>query len=259
MNGILTIAGKDIKTYFQSPLFYMVAGVCAIVWSFVFGAAVDQFMGASVAQMMQSMQGEGDQGINLHRTVIAYHVSIVNLLMIMSCAALAMRLLAEEKKQRTFDLLLTSPVTATDIAVGKWLAGTVAAWGLIFVSLIYPLSLAVFGKLEWGPLASSYLGLMLLSSVYISVGLFASSLTESSVLAIIMAILFNFMLFFISAPAQTVDGAVAKAVFEHLSIGTHLSAFVGGSVGLAAVTFFVSLIFLFTLLTQRVIESARWR
>ncbi len=255
------IAERDLKTYFMSPLFYVIAGICTVVWSFVFGTAIDQFMGASVMQMVQSMQGEnGEQsGLNLHRTVIAYHVSIVNLLMIMSCAALSMRLLAEEKRQRTFDLLLTSPVTATDIALGKWLAGTLASWALIFVSLLYPLSLLYFGKLEWGPLAASYLGLMLLSSVYISVGLFASSLTDSPVLAVIMAILFDFMLFFISAPAQSAEGPVEKAFFEHLSIGGHLGSFVGGSIGLSSLAFFLSLIFLFTLLTQRVIESARWR
>ncbi len=259
MRGAFVIASRDLKTYFMSPLFYIVAGVCAIVWSFVFGTAIDQFMSASVSQMMQSMQGENDPGINLHRTVIAYHASIVNLLMIMAAAALSMRLLAEEKKQRTFDLLLTSPVSATDIALGKWLAGTLASWALLAVTALYPLSLAIFGPLEWGPLATTYIGLMLLAGVYISVGLFASSLTESSVLAVVMSILFSFMLFFISAPAQSADGPVEKAVFEHLSIGTHLATFVGGSIGVSAVVFFASLIFLFTLLTQRVIESARWR
>ncbi len=259
MRGLLVIAGKDLKTYFMSPLFYMIAGICTIVWSFVFGTAIDQFMGASVSQMMQSMQGDAAEGINLHRTVIAYHASIVNLLMIMATGALSMRLLSEEKKQRTFDLLLTSPVTATDIAVGKLIAGTLAAWGLLAVSLLYPLSLTVFGRLEWGPLATTYIGLMFLAGVYVSVGLFASSLTESSVLAVVMAILFDFMLFFISAPAQSADGPVQKAIFEHLSIGSHLSTFVSGSIGLSAVVFFSSLIFLFTLLTQRVIESARWR
>lgn len=259
MRGAFVIAGRDLKTYFMSPLFYVVAGVCTIVWSFVFGTAIDQFMAASVAQMMQSMQGENDAGINLHRTVIAYHASIVNLLMIMAAAALSMRLLSEEKKQRTFDLLLTSPVTATDIAVGKWMAGTLASWGLLAITALYPLSLGIFGPIEWGPLATTYIGLMLLAGVYIAVGLFASSLTESSVLAVVMSILFSFMLFFISAPAQSADGPIEKAVFEHLSIGTHLSTFVGGSLGVSAVVFFASLIFLFTLLTQRVVESARWR
>lgn len=261
MRGAFVIAKKELKTYFQSPLFYVIAGICTFVWSFVFGTAIDQFMGATVSMMMNALQqgGSEPEGINLHRTVIAYHASIVNLLMIMATAALSMRLLAEEKRQRTFDLLLTSPVTATEIAVGKWLAGTIAAWALLLVSAIYPLSLLFYGPLEWGPLASTYLGLMCLAGVYVSVGLFASSLTESSVLAVIMAILFNFMLFFLSAPAQTAEGPIEKAFFDHVSIGAHLSGFVGGSVGVASLVFLASLIFLFTLLTQRVIESARWR
>lgn len=259
MRGAIVIAKRDLKTYFMSPLFYVIAGVCAVVWSFVFGIALDQFMGASVAVMMKSMQGEQGIGPNLHKTVIAYHGSVVNLFMVMACSALSMRLLAEEKRQRTFDLLLTSPVTATDIAVGKWIAGTLAAWGVLAVSAVYPISLLIFGKIEWGPLLTMYLGLMFLTGIYTSVGLFASSLTESSILAVIMAILFNFMLFFIGAPAATAEGAIEKAFFEQLNLGAHLGTFAEGTIGLSAVVFCVSVIFLFTLLAQRVIESARWR
>lgn len=257
--GFWAIAVKDLRGYFMSPLIYVIGGVCAVLWSLVFGIGVDQFVGASVSQMIQAMQGDASQTLNLHRMLIAYHVSVANLVMVIACSALSMKLLSEEKKQRTFDLLLTSPVTATDIAVGKLLAGTLAAWALCFLNMAYPLSLLIFSKLEWGPLASAYLGLILLSCVYVSIGLFASSLTESSVLAVIIAILGNFMLFFISSPAQSVESQFAKAVFEQLNVGNHLQEFVGATVSLSGLAFFFSVIALFTLLTQRVIESARWR
>ncbi len=255
MRGAFVIAGKDLKNVFASPLIWIVAGVCSLVWSFVFASAIEQFMRASVSQSMQGAEA----GVNLHRTVIAYHVSLVNLLMIMAVAALTMRLLSEEKKQRTFDLLLTSPVTATDIAVGKWMAGTLMSWALLFVSALYPVSLAFFGELEWGPLASAYLCMMMLTGVYVALGLFASSLTESAVVAVILAIVFNFMLFFIGAPGQNAESALTKAIFEQLNIGSHLSTFINGSFSIAGAAFFVSLIVMFVLLTQRVIESARWR
>lgn len=255
MRGAFVIAGKDLRTVFMSPIIWVVAGVCSLVWSFVFSSAIEQFMRATVSQSLQGAEG----GINLHRTVIAYHVSLVNLLMIMAVAALTMRLLSEEKKQRTFDLLLTSPVSAAEIAVGKWIAGTVMAWSLVFVSALYPLSLAFFGQLEWGPLVAAYLCMMMLTGVYVSLGLFASSLTESAVVAVILAIVFNFMLFFIGAPGQNAESPVSKAIFEQLNIGSHLSTFVNGSFSIAGAAFFLSLIVMFVLLTQRVVESTRWR
>jgi ABC-2 type transport system permease protein len=180
-------------------------------------------------------------------------------LMIMSTAALTMRLLSEEKKQRTFDLLLTAPITAADIAIGKWIAGTAMAWALLAVSALYPISLVAFTSLEWGPLLSSYLCLMMLTGVYVALGLFASSLTESAVISVIMAIIFNFMLFFIGAPGQNAESPVTKAIFEQMNIGSHLNTFVNGNFSVAGATFFLSLIVLFVLLTQRVVESARWR
>lgn len=256
MRGAIVIAKKDLRNAFLAPLFYIVAAVCAIVWSFVFATAIEQFQRASVSQMMQ---GQVDGGVNLHRTVIAYHLSLTNLLMIMATAALSMRLLSEEKKQRTYDLLLTAPVTAAEIAIGKFIAGTLTAWGLLLVSLLYPLSLLPFGALEWGPLASSYLGLMLLTAVYVALGLFASSLTESAVVAVILAVIFNFMLFFLGAPGQNAESPVTKAIFEQLNIGTHLTTFVNGSFTIAGATLFISMIVMFVLLTQRVVESARWK
>lgn len=259
MRAAFVIAEKDLKTYFQSPLFYAVAGVCAIIWSLIFGLGLFQFQDASMNQMIQAAQDGSAEGINFHRTVIGFFASTVNLVMLIASAALSMRLLAEEKRQRTFDLLLTSPVTATDIAVGKWIAGTVASWALLAVSLIYPLSVLFFAKLEWGPLAATYFGLMLITGVYVAVGLFASSLTESPVLAVIMAILFNFMLFFVSSPANMADGPTAKAVFEQMNINAHLNTMIFGGVAFSSLAYLASLIFLFTLLTQRVVESARWR
>lgn len=249
------IAGKDLRNVFVSPLIWVVGGVCTVVWSFVFATAIEQFMRASVSQMMQG----GESGINLHRTIIAYHVSLVNLLLIMSTAALTMRLLSEEKKQRTFDLLLTSPVTAAEIALGKWMAGTAMTWSLLLISALYPISLSLFGSLEWGPLLSAYLCMMMLTGVYVALGLFASSLTESAVVAVIIAIMLNFMLFFIGAPGQNAESPITKAIFEQMNIGAHLNTFVNGSFSVAGATFFVSLIVLFILLTQRVVESARWR
>lgn len=256
MRGAFVIAGKDLRGLFVSPLFYVLTGICAIVWSFQFYFLISQFVSQSMMQMMQGPQGEG---LNLHFTVMARHISTVNLMMIFAVAALTMRLFTEEKRQRTFDLLLTSPVTATEIALGKLVAGTLTAWALIAVSLLYPVSMAFYGKLDWGPLISSYLGLMLMASLYVSVGMFASSLTENNVLAVVMGLIFNVMVWFLGVISEVAEGAASRAVADHVNISNHFMAFLKGQPTLAGFVFFASVIGLFTFLTQRVVESARWR
>jgi ABC-2 type transport system permease protein len=157
------------------------------------------------------------------------------------------------------DLLLTSPVTATEIAVGKLIAGIVTAWALVLVSFLYPASMALFGKLDWGPLLSSYVGLLLLTATYTSIGMFASSLTENSVVAVIVALIANVMLWFVGAAAETSDSSNGREFLEHLNVASHFVNFIKGNMTLAGIVFFSSVIFLFAFLTQRVIESSRWR
>ncbi|MES2965526.1 MAG: ABC transporter permease subunit [Bdellovibrionota bacterium] len=257
MRGAFVIAGRDLRGLFVSPLFYILTGICAIVWSFQFYFLVNQFVSQSMMQMMQ--QGQNGEGLNLHFTVMFRHISTVNLMMIFAVAALTMRLFTEEKRQRTFDLLLTSPVTASHIVIGKLIAGTLTAWALIAVSLLYPISMAFFGKLEWGPLIASYIGLMLMAALYVSVGMFASSLTENNVLAVVMGLIFNVMIWFLGVMGEVAESATQRAISDHINISTHFMSFLKGQPSLAAIVFFLSVIGLFTFLTQRVVESARWR
>ena len=153
MRGAFVIAGKDLRNLFFSPLFFILSGLCTVAWTFLFMFSVSDF--ASQAQgVMRQMGPEGEAGPNLHFMVFARHISLVNLLMIFAVAALSMRLFTEEKKNRTYDLLLTAPVTATEITIGKLIAGVLGAWGLLALSALYPLSLAFFADIQWGPLVS---------------------------------------------------------------------------------------------------------
>lgn len=256
MKGAFVIAGKDLRGLFMSPLFYVVAGICTLAWTFLFLFSVREFAFQSTMQMMQA---QGESGLNLHYTVFARHVSLVNLVMIFAVAALTMRLFTEEKRNRTYDLLLTAPVTATEIVLGKLIAGILTAWALLAVSLLYPLSLSFFASIDWGPLASAYLGLALLTAGYVAIGMFASSITQSAVLAVLMALVFNVMLWFLGAAAEATDDAVTRQIFEHLNVGSHFINFIKGSVSIAGMVFFLSVIALFSFLTQRVVESSRWR
>ena len=255
--GTYTIAMRDFRAIVTSPLFFVVAGLCAVVWSLMYIQVLEEF---SRRSLQMSFQSRGQfQGLNLHFEAFVKHISLVNFLMIMAIPAVTMRLFSEEKKLRTYDLLLTSPVSATEIALGKFFAGYATATILVLISFIYPLTTSFMTDIQWGPLLGSYLGIWLLVGAYVAVGVFASSLTDSVMLAVVMGLIFNIGLWFVGTGEGLVESQVLKEVFQHLSVGQHFLDFIKGSVNTTGVVFFLSVIALNCFLTQRVVESSRWR
>lgn len=255
MKEVLVLAGKDLRNLFMSPLFYSIAGLCTIAWTLVYFLGLQDFLQAS---QMNAAQG-GAEAASLHFVVFARHVSLVNLVMIFAVSSMSMRLFTEEKRNQTMALLLTSPVSATQITLGKFLAGLLAAWALVALSFFYPASLRVFAQFDWGPLIASYIGLLLISGCYVAIGMFASSLTDNTVLSVIMSLIFNVMLWFVGALSDASQDPIISKIFEHLNVGSHFVNFIKGSISIAGFTFFLSIIVLMTFLTQRVVESNRWR
>ena len=251
MNGVLTIAGRDLRSLFKSPLIYVVGGLCATLWTLVFLVSLSSFLDRGRMGMFQG-------GSSVYENVFKAHISMVNFVMILATAALTMRLIAEEKRNRTYDLLLTAPVTATQIVLGKLLAGIVAAWSLVLLSAVCPVSVRAFGEIEWGPLIGAYAGLLFVVAAYVGLGLFASSMTESPVLSVVVSLVLSCAVWFVGAGAESDNQLVAKT-FEHLSIGTHFMAFLKGAVGTSNFIYFASVVFLCAFLAQRVVESSRWR
>ena len=254
MRAILTIAKKDLRNLLINPLFYIIAGLCSLIWSYSYLRNFLTFAERSRMYMQPGM----DAGMSLQGQVFLMHISYANLLFVFLVPALTMRLLAEEKRMRTFDLLLTSPITATEIAIGKFLAGWGSAMVLVGLSFLYPLISRVVTEYPMAPLLSAYLGLSLVAGAYVAVGLFASSLTESIMLSVIMGLIFNLCLWFISQGVSESGGALSSIV-EYMALGQHFSGFVTGAIKTSSLVFMFSLVGLFVFLTQRVIESARWR
>ncbi len=254
MRGTLTLAGKDLRNLLTNPLFYVIAALANVVWSFNYMRGLLQFAQRSLAMSQPGMEA----GLSLQREVFLAHISYVHLLFVFLIPALTMRLLAEEKRLRTYDLLLTSPVTATQIALGKFLGGLGAVSVLILISFIYPLATRAVGAYPFVPLLAAYLGLLLVSAVYVAVGLFASALTESIMLSVIMALIFNLMLWFVSQGLGEQAGT-AGAVMEYIGLGQHFTGFIMGSIKLNSLVYLCSVIGFFVFLTQRVVESSRWR
>ena len=242
MRAIFVIAWKDLKALLTAPTLYIIATFCTALWSYGYMRNIMQFAERS---MMSGLAPGAEGGLNLHMTVFLYHISQINLLFIFVIPALTMRLIAEEKKLRTYDLLLTSPLTSTQIVVGKFLAGFGAAAFLTTLSFLYPLATATFANVQFGPLLTSYLGVLLVAAVYVAVGLFASSLTESVVLSVCMGLIFNLSLWFISQGADFSNNPMFMSLMEHLSVGQHFMSFIKGSIKLSSVVFLSTVVAFF--------------
>jgi len=254
MRSILIIAWKDFKQSVTSPLFFIVAALCTVIWSITYLGFLRQF---AAQGMMAGIQGMGAP--NVVRGVFTPHVSVTNLIFIVTLPALTMRMIAEEKKTRSYDLLLTSPVTATQIVLGKLFAALGAMGCLLALSLLYPVATGLIADFSWSMVFAVYLGMFLISSLYIASGLFASSLTESSMLAVFLGVIFNFLIWFIGPSTSGIEIKWMSDLFEYLSVGQHMMNFVNGSVQTSSLVFFLSAISFFTFLSQRVVESSRWR
>jgi len=257
MSPVLAIARKEAKGFYFSPNFYIVGFLCSAVFSWVYPNVLNKF---SMALQTYVFQPEiPKQQLNIHYQVFLPQLNILNLILIFVVPAFTMRLFAEEKKLRTFDLLLTSPVTSAQIVAGKFFAVMSAIFGLCFLSFLYPAATAVFTQLNWVPLVIAFFGIFVVGGVYAAMNLFASSLTESAVVAYVMAVILNMAVWFIGIGVDVVDSPTARKMFEHIALNQHLVSLVEGTIRTSSLVFLLSLIFLFCFLCERVVESSRWR
>lgn len=258
MSAAFVIAKKEIKGFLFRPNFWIICFLLSALFSYNFLISVSSF--AQMAGAMMMHQGMGGQQGNIHYAVFLRHLSMLNLLMIFAVPALTMKLVAEEKKMRTFDLLLTTPIRSLDIVVGKFIAVAVVLLVISFISMLYPISTIIFAKpIQWAPLFIAYLGIFLVTLVYAAMNLFCSSLTESILIAFVMSVILNVSIWFIGMGAEVVDSQWARQIFEHISLNSHLSALVEGTIRSQGLVFLATAIGLFLFLTERVIESHRWR
>jgi ABC-2 type transport system permease protein len=257
MNPILAIFKKEFRGFYLGPQFYTVCFLCAVIFSWIYPIQLSLFN--ETLKNATYMQGVSPQQLNIHYAVFLRQLSYLNLMLIFVVPALTMRLFAEERKLRTFDLLLTSPITSTDIVIGKYLAALSAVFGIIFIAISYPLATRIFTEIQWAPLMISFGGLFLVGAVYAAMNLFCSSLTDSAIVAYVMAVIFNVSIWFIGIGVEVVDSPLARQIFEHISLNQHLASMVEGTIRTNSLVFMASLIFLFCFLCERVVESMRWR
>ena len=257
MRNTLVIAGKELQGYFIQPVAYVVLTVFLLLAGWFFFALLRQF--DEMVQLIQMMgQQQQLQGMNLNTRVIDPLLHDLSIVLVIVMPALTMRVFAEEKRTGTYELLLTAPVRTGEIVAGKFIAA--ACFTLIMVGLawIFPLILMVFGNPEVGVMFAGYLALALLAVTFAAVGLFTSSLTQNQIIAAISSFGLLILLYVISWPAEAGGGA-AWALLKYLSLPEHFSTMVRGVIDSSDIVFFLSMMIVALFLTQRSVESARWR
>lgn len=232
MSTTCSIARRDFQAYFNSPAAYVVLGVFLLVLGYLFFSTL--FLGG-----FASMRG---------------FFGVAPVLFVVFGPAITMRLISEERKSGTIEQLLTLPVSNLQVVLGKFLA----ALGIVIVGLLFtiPFALSVSlltppdAQFDYGPVLGGYLGLVLLSSVFLALGLFASSLTKNQIVAFIIGLGLCFFFYFVDKFAVLMPASVG-AVFEYISVDYHFNNIARGVVDSRDLIFYISLTLIFLVLTER--------
>lgn len=237
MRTILLIAGKEFRSHLTSPMAYVITGIFLLLTGFFFTSYLrgNQYMDTSI-------RGFAEPG---------------NLLLLLFAAVLTMRLMAEEKKLGTWELLLTAPVRDSEVVLGKFLGSLGILVAMLALTIYYPLLLAWFGDPDIGPIVTTYLGLLLLGASALSVGLFASSLTSNQIVAAVVAGGILFALWFVGQAGSLLPEGLGDLI-EYVSLSGHFSDFVIGIVDTQAIVYYLTIVALFLYMTIRSLDTSRW-
>ena len=236
MRNTLAIALKETRSYFSTPTAYVVGAMFLMLTGifFVFDV-IRPFAEASVRGFIENAR----------------------FLTLFLAPLLTMRLLAEEEKMGTLELLLTAPVRDWEVVMGKYIASFLFLMATLAPTLYYVVLLYWFGEPDTGPVASAYLGLVLHGSAALAVGLMASSLSSNQIVAAVVGIAGLLALSSIGAVATLVSGT-GQEVLEGMSLAFHFRDFARGIVDTGHIVYYVSLVAVFLFLTVRSLETRRW-
>src|SRR6185437_15980202 len=184
MGNIAAIARKELKSYFNSPIGYVLIGAFALLFGYFFIAVLAFFVRQSMQVSQFSMGGGG--GANVNEQMIRPLLLNTSVLVLFVLPMVTMRTYSEEKRSGTIELLLTSPVTDFQIIMGKFFGAFALYVLMLAVTLIHMAVIFHYGSPEWRPIATGYLGLLLMGGAFISVGLLISSLTKNQIVAVMI-------------------------------------------------------------------------
>jgi ABC-2 type transport system permease protein len=257
VRNVLTIAGKEIRSYFSSPVAYVLLAVYLALAGYFFYALLLAFnQTLQIYSMMRNP--EMLQRFNLNQMVVVPLLHNLSVLLIFIVPAITMQLFPEEKRAGTYELLLTSPVRVGEIVLGKFLGGTVLVVLMVVLSGLFGGLLLAYGNPEVPMMLAGYLGLALMGLVFLALGTLISSFTDNVVIAYVGALFALLVLYTIGWLGETVRG-VAGGFIKYASITDHFQELTKGIIDTKDLVYFATVIVLALFLTHRSVESIRWR
>jgi ABC-2 type transport system permease protein len=255
---IWPIFKKEMRIYFTSAVAYVILAIFLLVMGWFFSQIFQYYAQASMRAAMSPQMG---QDLNVTDGILRPLFSNIAVILLLSLMPLlTMRLFAEERRSGTIELLLTYPVRDGAVLTGKYLAA-LAFYGILLVlTLLYPLMMFYMGaRVEWGAVLTGYVGLLLMGSAFLAVGLFASSLTENQIVAAVTTFGILLMFWVNGWGADSASGAWWGKVLQHLSIVDHFDSFGKGVFDTKDVIYYIDFTVLALFFTLRSLEARRWK
>jgi ABC-2 type transport system permease protein len=243
--NVFTIAGRELRSYFDSPVAYIVLCISTLAigaWFFFVERAFWEVNRATANRMFDGLLS----------------LPVMSIIII---PLITMRALAEEKRSGTLELLITLPVRDSDVILGKYLGALSIYLLMLAASLLYPIAMFVWpwhlGTLDWGPVWSAYLGLVLYGMAGIGIGMVFSSITESQIIAFFVSLASLALLYSIGGIVEYFHGWLGDAI-AFISFQSRFAPFARGLIDTRAVVYFLSITILCLLISFRSLESRKW-
>ena len=244
MKGMLATLRRELRAYYFSPLAYVIATFLLLINGVLF---------AIIVSYLSDPRYPGGRPLDLF-------FSMSWLILLFGTPFLTMRLLSEERKSGSIEVLMTAPVTEAHVVVGKYLAALAFFASLWLPTLAYAVIVAYYSELDWGTLAAGYLGILGIGALALSIGVFASAMSKNQIVAAVVTFALLFVFFFVFGWTENlVNSTALKQAFGYLDVLAPLQDFAKGIVDTRTLVYYLSTTVFFLFLTARALEAKKWR
>ncbi|MBT4519958.1 MAG: ABC transporter permease [Halieaceae bacterium] len=248
---------RELGSYFNSYIAYVVIAMFLLVTGYFFYNLLASFSVISFQAQSNPMVGRQHNLLNINETVVRPLFGNISIVMLLMTPLLTMRLIAEERKSGTLELLRSYPVSDIDVVLAKYFACLTVFFAMIVPTLVYPALLLYLGEPEVMPMVTGYLGLVLLGGTFVAIGLFTSSITENQIIAASVSFALLFCFWLLSYSSAFVSAGIGKFI-SYIAINEHLESLAKGVVDSEDIIYYLGLIVLFIFLSLRSMESKQW-
>lgn len=237
MTQVWSILLKELKSYFVSPIAYVMTAMFLLISGYFYILIL---------------------GFTKDAGMMTYLFGNMSIVLLLIGPMMSMRLFAEEQRNKTLELLLTSPITDAGIVMGKFLASALLLLTMLLTTIHFPLMLFYFGNPDPYPILSGYVGLFLMGCSFLAIGMLTSTWTQNQIISAVSSFAISLLLWFLGA-ATSVSGSEMGKVLNYISLNTHWESFAKGLLSVSDILYYFSLIGLLLFLTIRSLETRRWR